>query len=365
MLASCGSKKYFREHPFDLMKLSLEEIVSLTGGKLVRSVDNHADIELIGMTALNEAGPDEVSFLGNEKYYKDYLETNAGVVLVPPGVPGEPAQANLVEVEDPSHAFGKIIEHFTKALSRFTPGVHPAAYVAEDVHFDPAQVSIKAGAVVESGVVIGNGTEIGAGVVVGYGTSIGENCLLHMNCTVRERCILQDRVILQPGCVIGADGYGYSSVDGRHEKIEQVGIVLLENDVEIGANSTIDRARFGKTVIGEGSKIDNQVQVGHNVIMGKHCLIVSQVGISGSTHVGNYVTMGGQAGTAGHLKIADKVVLTGRSGATKNIDKPGVYSGLPARPMREFQKNQVLVARLPKLFAEVKALRSKVDGQGA
>lgn len=343
------------------MKLTLEEIVTLTGGKRIQSETSPADIDCLGMAALDEAGPTEVSFLGNEKYYQDYLETKAGIVLVPPNVPGQPLQSILIEVENPSHAFGEVVKHFVEAQSSFTPGVHPSAYVAEDVQFDPTQVSIKVGAIIESGVTIGNGSEIGAGAVVCAEAVIGENCLLHANCTLRERCVLEDRVILQPGCVIGSDGYGYTLVDGRHEKIDQVGIVVLEEDVEIGANSTIDRARFGKTVIGQGTKIDNQVQIGHNVRMGKHCLIVSQVGISGSTHIGNYVTMAGQAGAAGHLKIGDKATLTGRTGAIKDLDGGIVYMGMPARPMREELKKQANLARLPKLIAEVKELRRLLE----
>ena len=342
------------------MKLTVAEIVSLTGGKLVSPDPQFSTLEIHGMAALNEAGPDEVSFLGNEKYYQDYLETKAGVVLLPADVPGSPEGACLIEVENPSFAFGEIIKFFVKAQSDFMPGVHPAAYVADDVRFDPSKVSIKAGAVIESGVVIGNGTEIGAGVVVCHHVTIGEDCLLHANCTVRERCVLSDRVILQPGSVIGSDGYGFALVDGRHEKIDQVGIVVLEQDVEVGASSTIDRARFGKTVIGEGTKIDNQVQIGHNVVMGKHCLIVSQVGISGSTIIGNYVTMAGQAGAAGHLKIGDKAVLTGRTGAIKDLPGDTVYMGMPARPMREELKKQANLARLPKLIKEVKELRKKL-----
>jgi UDP-3-O-[3-hydroxymyristoyl] glucosamine N-acyltransferase len=344
------------------MKLTLEEIISLTGGKLISNESSFSSLEVQGMAALNEAGSDEVSFLGNEKYYQDYLETKAGVVLIPADVPGSPDGACLIEVENPSVAFGEVIKHFVKAQTSFTPGVHPAAYVAEDVSFDPTKVSIKAGAIVEAGVVIGNGTEIGAGTVVCHHVSIGENCLLHANCTVRERCVLNDRVILQPGCVIGSDGYGFALVDGRHEKIDQVGIVVLEEDVEIGASSTIDRARFGKTIIGEGTKIDNQVQIGHNVRMGKHCLMVSQVGISGSTIIGNYVTMAGQAGAAGHLKIGDNAVLTGRTGAIKDLPGDTVYMGMPARPIREELKKQANLARLPKLIKEVKELKKKLEG---
>jgi len=280
------------------MQLTLEEIITLTGGKLIRSENSQP---ILGMAALDEADASEVSFLGNEKYYQDYLATQAGVVLVPAGVPGTPATSALIEVENPSHAFGEVVKQFVKAQSSFTPGIHPSAYVADDVVMDATQVSIGPRAIIESGVTIGNGSEVRAGAVVCEGAVIGENCLLHANCTLRERCVLEEHVILQPGCVIGSDGYGYALVDGRHEKIDQVGIVVLEKNVEIGANTTIDRARFGKTVIGQGSKIDNQVQIGHNVRMGQHCLIVSQVGISGSTHIGNYVTMAGQAGAAESL----------------------------------------------------------------
>jgi len=351
------------------MNLTIQDILTLTGGTIIQpfnktetSDSSLAELpSMTGMAALDEAGKTEVSFLGNEKYYQDYLDSQAGVILVPANVPAFPEGAIIVEVENPSHAFGLIVKHFVQTQSKFSPGIHPTAYIAEGVIMDETQVSIKAGAIVEKGVHIGNGTEIGCGVVIESGVHIGENCLLHANSTVRERCILKDRVIIQPGCVIGSDGYGYEFVDGRHEKIDQVGIVVLEEDVEVGANTTIDRARFGKTVIGEGTKIDNQVQIGHNVRMGKHCLIVSQVGISGSTHIGNYVTMAGQAGAAGHLKIGDKATLTGRTGAIKDLDGGVVYMGMPARPMREELKKQANLARLPKLIAEVKSLRQEIE----
>lgn len=346
------------------MKLTLEEIVSLTGGTLISSETSQTNHEFQGMASLNDAGALDVSFLGNEKYYQDFLETKAGVVLIPPSIPDFLGDVYLVEVENPTHAFGQIVKFFAEAQLSFVAGVHPTAYVADNVIFDSEKVCIKAGAIVESGVVIGDGTEIGAGAVISHDVVIGENCILHANCTVRERCVIGQRVILQPGCVIGSDGYGFALVNGRHEKIDQVGIVVLEDDVEIGANSTVDRARFGKTIIGEGSKIDNQVQIGHNVRMGKHCLIVSQVGISGSTEVGDYVTMAGQAGTAGHLKIGDKATLTGRTGAIKDLKGGVVYMGMPARPMREELKKQANLARLPKFLAEVKELRRILDEQG-
>ena len=340
------------------MKLVLEEIVTLTGGKVLQN-GKHA--EFSGMAALDEATSSDVSFLGNEKYYQDYLKTSAGVVFIPADVPEHPADVALIEVENPSYAFGKIVKHFARVQRTFTPGVHPSAYVADDVAFDPDAVSVKAGAIVESGVVLGKGTEVGAGVVIGERVQIGEDCVLHANCTVRENCVIGDRVILQPGCVIGSDGYGYELIDGKQEKVDQVGIVVLGDDVEIGANTTIDRARFGKTVVGKGSKIDNLVQIAHNVQIGEHSLIVAQVGLAGSSKIGNYVTLAAQSGCSGHITIGDKSVLTARAAAMKDIPGGGVYMGMPARPMREELKKMALISRLPKLVEDVKALRNKVQ----
>ena len=340
------------------MTLTSEKIASLTGGKIIRSGDSQ---EFSNMASLDEATASEVSFLGNEKYFQDYLQTQAGLVLIPFGVPEHPDGPTLVEVENPSHAFGEIVNFFVCSRNAFTPGVHPTAFVADNVEYDPEAVCVKANAVVESGTKIGNGSEIGPGVVIGEGVEIGEDCVLYANCTVREGCVLGDRVILQPGCVIGSDGYGYELVDGKHKKIAQVGIVVLGDDVEVGANTTIDRARFGKTEISEGTKIDNLVQIAHNVQIGKHCLLVSQVGLAGSTKVGNYVTFAGQAGSTGHVKIADKVTLAARAVAMKDLTEEGVYLGMPGRPMREEMKKRALVSKLPKLFAEVKELRGKIE----
>lgn len=343
------------------MKLILDELVSLTGGKLI-APGKAAGFS--SLASLEEAGPGDVSFLGNEKYYQAFLRTQAGAVLVPAGLPKVPEDDSspaLIEVENPSAAFGEVVKHFMKRRSRFVPGVHPAAYVAEGARFDPAKVSIKAGAVIEEGVSIGDGTEIGPGCTVGAGVSLGENCLLHANVTVREECVVGNRVILQPGCVIGSDGYGYELVDGRHVKIDQVGIVLIEDDVEIGANSTVDRARFGKTVIGEGTKVDNLVQIAHNVRIGKHCLIVSQSGLAGSSELGNYVTFAAKSGCVGHIKIGDKAVLSAKAGATADLEGGKVYMGMPARPMREVLKSKAYVGKLPKLVNEVRELRRRLD----
>ncbi|MDG1357999.1 MAG: UDP-3-O-(3-hydroxymyristoyl)glucosamine N-acyltransferase [Akkermansiaceae bacterium] len=343
------------------MKLTLQELADLTGGKIVRS---GAISEFAGMGALDEAEQLDVSFLGNEKYHQDYLETEAGVVLIPLGIASGACPCDsvaLVEVENPSLAFAQVVKHFVTTTRDFIPGVAVGAIVADDATLDISKVCIKAGAIVESGAVIGDGSEVGAGSVVGAGVQVGKDCLIHANATIREQCILGDRVILQPGCVIGSDGYGYELIDGKHVKVDQVGIVVLENDVEIGANTTIDRARFGKTVIGEGSKIDNLVQIAHNVRIGKHCLVVAQSGMAGSSTLGNYVTLAAQAGVGGHIKIHDRAVLTAQTGALKDLKGDMVYKGMPARPLREEQKKLAHIARLPKLAQEVKNLRARLD----
>ncbi|MCP5535529.1 MAG: UDP-3-O-(3-hydroxymyristoyl)glucosamine N-acyltransferase [Akkermansiaceae bacterium] len=343
------------------MKLTLDELVSLTGGKLIRP-GNAADIT--GVASLDEADSGDVSFLGNEKYYHDFLETDASAVLVSSAVPADPAPKEsvaLIEVENPSFSFGQVVKHFISQGPKFVPGISPAAHIAEDAELDPEQVCVKAGAVIESGASIGNGTEIGSGSVVGAGVRIGENCLFHANTTIREGCIIGNRVILQPGCVIGSDGYGYELVDGKHVKVDQVGIVVLGDDVEIGANSTIDRARFGKTVVGEGTKIDNLVQIGHNVTTGKHCLVVAQSGLSGSAKLGNYVTMAAKSGCVGHIKIGDHAIVTAKAGVMGDLDGGEVYMGMPARKIKETLKVKAHVARLPKLAATVRELRSRLD----
>ena len=343
------------------MYLTLAEVIALTEGRLITSEKGQDEQIFSGVAALDEAAKDEVSFLGNEKYYQDFLKTSAGVVLIPPTVPEHPAGVTLIEVEDPSRAFGVIVKKMLTTQQKFEPGVDPGAHVAEGVKLDPEKVSIKAGAVIEAGASIGDGTEIGSGAVVCADVVIGENCKLYANSTVRERCVLGSHVVLQPGAVIGSDGYGYTLVDGRHETIDQVGIVVLEDYVEVGANSTIDRARFGKTVIGEGSKIDNLVQIGHNVRIGKHCLVVAQSGLAGSTHVGDYATLAARSASAGHLKIGERAVLTAQAAALKDLPGDTIYMGVPARPIREEQKKRALTARLPKLVEQVKELQRRLD----
>lgn len=344
------------------MKLSIDELIAITGGNLAHR--GSGDVQINGLAALDEAGPCDVSFLGNERYYKDYTETKAAAVLITDQVAteqGPDKSVALITVENPSMAFARVVNHFFVQGRKFTPGIEQGACVSGDATLDPEKVCVRSGAVIQAGAVIGEGTEVGPGTVVGYDVKIGKDCVLHANVCIRERCTVGDRVILQPGCVIGSDGYGYEFVNGRHEKVDQVGIVVIEDDVEIGANSTIDRARFGKTVIGEGTKVDNLVQIGHNVHTGKHCLVVAQSGLAGSCSLGDYVTLAAHVGVAGHIRIEDKATLTARTVAFKDLKGDTVYKGMPARPIQEEQKKLAHLSRLPKLSKQLKELARRVE----
>lgn len=338
--------------------LTLSELARLADGDIVRG---GLDSSYTGMAALDAATSGDISFLGNEKYKAQFLATSAGAVLVPRGVTQGPETTALVAVDNPSLAFASVVRHFATAARPFVPGIHPSATVDPSAKLDPERVSVRPGAVVMAGAVIGDGTDIGPNSVIGEDVVVGRDCVIYANVSIRERCVIGDRVILQPGAVIGSDGYGYEFVNGRHLKIDQVGIVELGDDVEVGANSTIDRARFGKTVIGEGTKIDNLVQIGHNVVIGRHCLVIAQTGMAGSSRLGNYVTVAAQSGIAGHVMVEDKAILGARTGVTTNLKGGTTYLGNPAQPFLDEQKQKALVRRLPKMLEDLRALKKSLD----
>lgn len=332
--------------------LTLSDLAKRIDGDIIRG---EPDLVLSGMASLDQAGPTEAGFFGNEKYHAQFLETQAGAVIVGRDVSDGPVTTALIAVDNPTLAFSRVVSYFVESARGFAPGIHDRAIVDIDADIH-AGAMVHAGAVVMAGAEVGKGSEIGPNVVVGGDAKVGEDCILMANSILRERCILGDRVTLQPGAVVGSDGFGYELKDGKHVKIDQVGIVEVHNDVEVGSNSTIDRARFGKTVIGEGTKIDNLVQIGHNCVIGKYCIIVSNVGISGSTIIGNYVTFAGQSGAAGHVKIGDNAVIAGRAGVTTDLEGGQAYSGFPAVPMIEDRKARAMARRLPKLVERVKKL---------
>ena len=240
----------------------------------------------------------------------------------------------------------------------FAAGIHPSAVVDRSAQLGE-RVSIQPHAVVEAGARIGDDTIIGAGSYVGHETTIGSACLIYPRVTIRERSRIGSRVIIHSGAVIGADGFGFEMVDDRQQKIQQLGIVQIDDDVEIGANTTIDRARFGRTWIRQGVKIDNLVQIAHNVVIGKDSVIVAQSGISGSTRVGQRVMMGGQVGIVGHLEIGDGTAIGAQSGVSKST-RGGAWFGSPAVPLAEAKQQIAWIHRLGKLFARVKEIENKL-----
>lgn len=335
--------------------MTLQELADFTGGRID---PKDAGIEIGGVASAGDAAPGDVTFLGNKKYLPALRGTRASAAFVVEDFTEEVPCA-LIRVENPSVAFAKFVDRIAPAPPVFEPGVHASAVVdapaavGDGVHIGP-NVSVG------KNVTIGENTIIEANCVIAEGCRIGNGCHLFPLVSLRERSVLGHRVAIHNGTVIGSDGYGYEFVGGKHVKIPQVGIVQIDNDVEIGANCTIDRARFGRTWIGEGTKIDNLVHLAHNVVVGKHSLIIAQVGISGSTRLGNYVILAGQVGVAGHIEIGDGVQVGAQSGIKDSL-KPGTrWFGSPAVPAREAHVSSVWNKRLPQLAARIKELEKKI-----
>ncbi len=339
--------------------ITLQKLAELVDGELV---SGSADSVITGLNSIAEAGPGDATFMGNIKYLPALKTTRAAAALVPldlEGIEAPPGLA-LIRVSNPTMAFSSVIRWFGPPSADFDPGVHPTAVVASRAVFDPQKVSIGAHAVIGEDVVIGDGTIIQAGVFIGRGARLGTDCVIHANVAIKDHCILGSRVIIHSCSAIGTDGFGYEMIKGRHQKVDQVGIVQIDDDVEIGSCSTVDRARFGRTWIGEGTKIDNLVQIGHNVVIGKHCMIVSQVGIAGSCRLGDYVTLAGQVGVVGHLEIGEHVVVLAKSVVTKSLPLAGAYVGYPAKPLVEGRKLMALPARIPDLLDRVRELERRL-----
>lgn len=335
------------------MTFTTKELAALSDGELV----GDPALEITGAASLIEAEPGQISFFTDRKYIGPLRKTRASAILVPPDF-SEPISAAQIRVSNPTKAFEKVLLKFAPEPITFAPGVHPAAVIDPGVQLGK-RVSIQPLAVVEAGAIIGDDTIIGAGSYIGHETVIGSGCHIYPNVTIRERTRIGSRVIIHGGAVIGADGFGFEMVDGRHQKIPQLGIVQIDDDVEIGANTTVDRARYGKTWIQEGVKIDNLVQIAHNVVIGKNSVIVAQAGISGSTRVGERVTMAGQVGIVGHVEIGDGTIIAAQSGVAKSLPG-GVWFGYPAVQIDQAKQQIAWIHRLGKLFARVKEIEKKL-----
>jgi UDP-3-O-[3-hydroxymyristoyl] glucosamine N-acyltransferase len=332
---------------------TLQELAALSGGELV----GDPTLKITGAASLSEATQGEISFFTDRKYIGLLRKTRASAVFVPPDF-AEPINAAQIRVANPTKAFEQVVLKIAPKPITFSPGIHPSAVVEGSARFGE-RVSIQPLAVIEAGATIGDDTIIGAGSYVGHETVIGSACHIYPRVTIRERSRIGSRVIIHSGAVIGADGFGFEMVDGRHQKLQQLGIVQIDDDVEIGANTTVDRARFGRTWIQQGVKIDNLVQIAHNVVVGKNSVIVAQAGISGSTRVGERVTMAGQVGIVGHVEIADGTIIAAQSGVAKSLPG-GVWFGYPAVPFAEAKQQIAWIHRLGKLFARVKAIEKKL-----
>ena len=341
------------------MNITLAELASLTSGLLEGGAP---ELPISGAAALADATETQITFFGNLKYLPDLKKTRAAAVFVPTDF-AEAITPALIKVPNPSLAFAQVLEKFAPPAVTYEPGIHSTAIIAADVTLGEG-VSIQPYAVIERGVTIGAGSVIGAHVYVGQESRIGDQCFLYPQVILRERTILGARVIIHSGTVVGSDGFGYEFSAGRHVKIPQTGCVQIDQDVEIGANVTIDRARFGRTWIQEGTKIDNLVQIAHNVVIGRHSIIVSQSGISGSSRLGQYVTLAGQVGLVGHIEVGDRAIVAAKSGVSKNIPAGETWFGYPASPIRESKERLAYINRLEKLYARVRKLEQVLDANG-
>ena len=336
------------------MQKTLGEIADFIGGEVV----GNDDLVITGLSGIKEAKEGELTFIANSKYFSFAEQTKASAIIIPLDVKVE--GKSVVRVENPSLAFSKIAAVIMEEQAHRIQGIHETALINSDVKIG-TNVAVGAYAVIEKGVNIGDNTVISSGCFVGSQTTIGSDCLIYPNVTIRERISIGDRVIIHSGTVVGSDGFGFVDVKGVHEKIPQIGKVVIQDDVEIGANVAIDRARFAETFIGRGTKIDNLVQIAHNVKIGEDCLIVSQVGISGSTTIGDRVILAGQVGVAGHLTIGEGVVVASKSGVPSSIPPNTMVWGNPAKPHMQAKRVNASVQRLPLYIKMINDLKKKVE----
>jgi UDP-3-O-[3-hydroxymyristoyl] glucosamine N-acyltransferase len=318
--------------------ISIGEIVDLVGGQF--EGDRNRTINSVGPLA--SAADDQLSFLSNRKYAADLATTAAGAILVPAKLEG--CDSRWIRVDDPYFAFAKIMARWFSDRPR-PKGISAKAMVADSAKLGE-NVAVGHFAVIGENVVVGSNVTIFQNVSIEADSVIGDGCIIYPNVVIYDGTRIGHRCIIHSGVVIGSDGYGFATHGGRHHKIPQIGIVRIEDDVEIGAGTTIDRAALGETVIGEGTKIDNLVQIGHNVKVGKHCLLVSQVGIAGSTELGDYVAVAGQSGFSGHLKIGNRVQVAAKSAVLEDVPDDTKVMGSPAVPFTEFARRHAALKKL-------------------
>lgn len=339
--------------------MKLSELAEYLGG----SIEGNPDHEITGIAKIEEASPTEITFISNPKYEKHLSTTNASALICSAEIQvPENGPKHRIRVSDPYNAFLFTMQKFNPSIPwSETNSIHPTAQIDKKAAIGQ-QVTIGPGVVIYGDAVIGNRTTIHANTVIGPKSKIGEDCLVYPNVTVYHDVQINDRVILHSGSVIGSDGFGFVPLaDGSYRKIPQMGFVILESDVEIGANTTIDRATLGATVVKQGTKLDNLIQIAHNVNVGEHTVMAAQVGVAGSVKIGSNCQIGGQVGIAGHLEIGNKINIGAQSGVSKSLTMSGVtYFGTPAKPVKEAFRIEGSLRQLPSFAYQLKALEEKI-----
>ena len=338
--------------------MKLAQLAQVTGAELV----GDPDLEIAGVADLKSATKEEVSFFTSTQFGRSFdkalAETDAGAIFIAPDA-DRPEGKNLLLIGNPSQAFQKVAELLhPQPASAFT-GIHPSAVIHPSAQIGE-KVTIGPNSVIDQDVVVGPNTTIGAQVFIGAATTIGSECTLHPQVVIREACQLGKRVEIQSGAIIGSCGFGYTSETGKHHKLKQLGNVVLEDDVEIGANTTVDRGRFKSTIVHRGTKIDNLVQIAHNVEVGEDNLIVGQTGIAGSTKTGKHVVLAGQVAVNGHIELCDQTVVGARSGVMQSTKEAGTYIGEPAIPYNKYRRHFMHLMRLERYAERIKKLEEEL-----
>ncbi len=341
--------------------MTAREIATFVRGE----ISGDEGVEILRVAKIEESGPGDLTFLANPKYEKHVAATKASAILVSTSFDTKkavlPQDLTVIKVPDPYIAFLQVLKHITPMPDPFFKGIHPTASVSTSANIG-TNVSIGALVVVGEHAVIGSGTKIAPGCVIGDGVTVGENSMMYPNVTIYHGCRIGKNVIIQAGAVLGSDGFGFAPrPDGSYEKIPQMGIVVLEDDVEIGANCTIDRATLGQTLLKRGVKLDNLVHIAHNVVVGENTVIAAQTGISGSTKVGKNVVIAGQVGIVGHIEIADRTVLLAKTGVSKSTEPGVTYWSTPAKEHMRALKIEAVIRSLPELAKDVEELKKSID----
>ena len=334
------------------MEILLSEIAKLVNG----SAKGDLKKKIYGVAPFENATNNDITFVDSAKLAKKISETNAGAVIVPMGV--EEALNSIVQVENPRVAFAKVMNIF-HTVSKPKTGISTSAHIGENL-ICGKEVSIAPFAVIGNDVTIGDGVVLHSGVSIGDNVKIGNNTLIYPNVTILERCIIGSRVIINSGSVIGSDGFGFAPDGEKYYKIPQTGIVQIDDDVEIGAVNTIDRATFGKTWICRGVKTDNLVEIAHNVTVGEDTVIVGQTGIAGSATIGKHAAISGQVAIVGHITVGDNVQIAGKSGVTKSVASGEIVSGTPAIPHRLWLRVQNIIPKLPELKNQIRTIEKRL-----